>query len=132
MKFYDTHGREHKIDIRPSRWRRKGMGKSRSKFQANVGEILAERFPYCHILEEFPCLGEGLYLDFFIPIKKLAIEVQGQQHLKFNPFFHKTIADFRTQQLNDKRKEEWCAANEIRLIKIHWGEKKENIEKALA
>jgi hypothetical protein len=131
MKFYDTNGREHKIDIRPSRWPKKDIGEGRGKFQSEVGNIIEETFPGHYILEEFPCLGERLFLDFFLPSKKLAVEVQGRQHHEFNPFFHKDKKAFATQQANDKRKEQWCEINNIVLIKIDCGEKKENIIKAL-
>lgn len=131
MKFYDTLGRQHAIDIRPSRWQRKETGEGRGKFQSQVGEILTEVFPGHHVLEEFPCVGEGLHLDFFLPARYIAVEVQGQQHYKFNPFFHKDKAAFARQVANDKRKEQWCEINNIRLIKINWGESEENIRKAL-
>lgn len=129
MKFFDTSGREHKIDLRPSKWSRKEEG--RGKFQTEVGNLLAELYPLHHIFEEFPCPGERLFLDFFIPTKRLAIEVQGSQHNNFNPFFHEDKSAFARQQANDKRKEDWCKLNNIVLLKINWGEKRENIIKAL-
>jgi hypothetical protein len=132
MKFYDTRGRQHRIDVRPSKWPRKEIGSGRGKFQSQVGEILQDLFAGYYVLEEFPCLGDGLYLDFFIPAKGLAVEVQGAQHHKFNPFFHKDKAAFVRQVENDKRKAQWCEINEIRLVKINWGESEENIKKALA
>ncbi|TFH25856.1 hypothetical protein E4G67_00300 [Candidatus Bathyarchaeota archaeon] len=131
MKFYDTNGHEHKIDVRPSRWPKKDIGEGRGKFQSEVGDILAETFPGHYVLEEFPCLGERLFLDFYVPSKKIAVEVQGTQHHKFNPFFHKDKKAFATQQANDRRKEQWCNINDITLIKINWGASKENVLKAL-
>jgi len=131
MKFYDTKGREHSVDIRPSRWKRKEVGEGRGKFQSKVGIIIAQLFYGYHVLEEFPCFGEGLQLDFFLPTKKLAVEVQGQQHFKFNSFFHKDKAAFLRQLSNDKRKVLWCEANKICLVKINWGESEENIKKLL-
>jgi hypothetical protein len=131
VKFLDTKGREHKIDIRPSRWQKKEMGEGRGKFQSQVGDILEEVFPDDFVLEEFPCAGEGLHLDFFLPRRKLAVEVQGEQHYKFNAFFHKSKADFVAQKNRDKRKENWCEINSIRLVKIRWGEKEENIKLSL-
>lgn len=125
MKFIDTKGREHKVDIRPSRWPRKEIG--RGKFQSQVGEILDDLFPGCHVLEEFPCKGDALYLDFFIPRRLIAVEVQGDQHKKFNPFFHKTQADFLAQKNRDRRKVQWCEINKIHLVKIDYGESKTNI-----
>ena len=122
MKFIDTKGREWKIDIRPSRWPRKAIGKGRGKFQSEVGEILAERFPTELILEEFPCKGDGLVLDFFLPRRMLAVEVQGSQHNAFNPFFHADKSAFLASKVRDKRKAKWCLINDIALIKIEWGE----------
>lgn len=127
MKFIDTKGREWKIDIRPSRWPRKTIGEGRGKFQSEVGEILAERFPADIILEEFPCKGEGLVLDFFLPRRKIAVEVQGTQHNSFNPFFHADKAAFLASKMRDKRKAKWCEVNDITLLIIEWGEDKENI-----
>lgn len=131
MKFFDTSGREHKIDLRPSKHPLKEIGEGRGKFQSEVGEILNELYPLYHIFEEFPCAGEGLFLDFFLPSKKLAIEVQGVQHDRFNSFFHEDKKAFARQQANDRRKAKWCELNSIRLVKIKWGEKRENIIKAL-
>lgn len=132
MKFIDTRGREYKVDIRPSKWPRKAIGEGRGLFQSKVGEILQEEFPGHHILEEFPCFGDGLHLDFFIPRRMLAVEVQGEQHYKFNPFFHSSKADFLAQRQRDKKKVEWCKINDIRLVKIDWGEKEEKIKSKLA
>lgn len=132
MKFIDTKGREHSIDIRPSRWQVKAEGAGRGKFQTLVGSILEELFPGDIVLEEFPCCGERLFLDFFLPRRKLAVEVQGRQHREFVAFFHNTMADFKAQQKRDKVKEEWCKINEIKLVKIDTGSDEEKIRKAFA
>lgn len=127
MKFIDTRGREHSIDMRPSRWPRKAVGEGRGKFQSLVGDLLGARYPSDIILEEFPCVGEGLYLDFFVPRKMVAVEVQGRQHSKFIEFFHGTADGFKAQLVRDRRKAEWCELNNIRLIKIDVGEKEEKV-----
>ncbi len=132
MKFIDTKGREHKIDIRPSKWAKKEVGAGRGLFQSKVGKILEELYPGDIVLEEFPCQGEGLYLDFFLPRSRIAVEVQGEQHYKFIAFFHKTKAHFISQQMRDARKANWCELNEINLIKIRWGTKEENVKNILA
>jgi len=132
VKFEDLSGREHFIDIRPSRWPRKNIGEGRGKFQTEVGNIIDEIYPDEIILEEFPCLGTGLYLDFFLPRRRLAVEVQGRQHRQFVAFFHKTKADFKAQQKRDILKEDWCKLNEITLIKIDTGTDEDKIRKAFA
>lgn len=115
------------MDVRPSKWPRKAMGEGRGKFQSKVGDILAEIYPGDIICEEFPCVGEGLQLDFFLPRKKVAVEVQGTQHTKFVEFFHFDADGFKAQRARDLRKQEWCELNKIRLVKIDVGEKKEKI-----
>lgn len=127
MKFYDTKGREHKIDIRPSRWKRKAVGEGKGLFQSKVGELLAHKYVGEFVLEEFPIPGENLRLDFFLPRRKLAVEVQGTQHYEFNAFFHEDKYAFQASQQRDKRKVKWCELNGINLIKVDWGIKEEII-----
>ncbi len=55
-------------------------------------------------------------LDFFLPQRMLAIEVQGEQHFQMNPFFHKSEADFQKQLNRDSQKEFFCELNNIELI----------------
>lgn len=127
MKFTDTRGREHSIDIRPSRWQRKAVGEGRGKFQSEVGDVLAELYPGDVICEEFPCIGDNLTLDFFVPRKNIAIEVQGRQHHKFVEFFHGDRTGFIRQKQRDSRKAEWCRINSIRLVKIDTGTNQKKI-----
>ena len=129
MKFYDTNGREHSIAVRPSKWPRKEEG--RGKFQSYVGEILSEVYSGYYVLEEFPCVGEGLFLDFYLPQKSLAIEVHGRQHYEFNDFFHRDKKAFARQKANDRRKREWCEVNNIVLVVIDVGENEEKIKSLL-
>jgi hypothetical protein len=127
MKFKDFNGREHSIDLRPSRWKRKATGDGRGVYQSHVGDLLAAQYPGEHILEEFPCVGETGYLDFFLPSRMLAVEVQGAQHYSFNKFFHRTRADFLEQKKRDRKKAEWCEANGIRLVIIDYDEPDESV-----
>ncbi|MHA2063173.1 MAG: hypothetical protein ACXABY_02210 [Candidatus Thorarchaeota archaeon] len=131
MKFIDARGREHSVDIRPSRWERRAVGEGRGKFQSEVGNILSELFPGDVICEEFPCSGENLTLDFFVPRKKIAVEVQGRQHHQYVEFFHGDKAGFERQQKRDGRKHNWCELNNIRLVKIDTGQSRENVIKLL-
>lgn len=130
MKFVDTRGREHFIDLRPSKWKVKEEN-GRGKYQSEVGEIIRAQLPNELLLEEFPCLGEGLFLDFYLPKKHLAVEVQGQQHTSFNSFFHKDKADFLLQQKRDRLKQQWCDVNKIKLVHIPYGAKEEAVKALL-
>jgi len=63
-----------------------------------------------------------LYLDFYIPSIRLAIEVHGQQHYEFCPFFHKSKADFLKSKARDEDKIDWCKLNDITLITLKYSE----------
>jgi very-short-patch-repair endonuclease len=60
--------------------------------------------------------SEVLYLDFFMPLIKTVIEVHGQQHYEFTPFYHASRMAFLKAQSKDKQKEEWCLANGLKFI----------------
>jgi len=64
------------------------QGKSRSKLQFKFKEFF---YPYWknHIVyEEFPVYGSMLKVDLLNATKKIAVEIQGNQHESFNKFFH--------------------------------------------
>lgn len=60
----------------------------------------------------------GLELDCFNKDYKIAIEFDGIQHSKFEPFFHATEDDFKKQQERDNDKNKLCKDNNITLIRI--------------
>jgi hypothetical protein len=97
-----------------------GLGKSNLHVQAR--ELLHELFPTSVILEEVEIPvweRKALYLDFYLPLYKLAIEVQGQQHDERVSFFQ-THGQFQRQRSNDSSKTEWCELNHIRLVHLNW------------
>jgi len=127
LKFTSLAGKEYSIDIRPSKWKRKEVGEGRGLFQSDVGGILAREYNGDYILEEFTLPGEGLYLDFFLPIARVAVEVQGQQHYKYSKFFHGDKSKLIEQQQRDRRKASWCELNSIRLVLIPYNASEEKI-----
>ena len=52
----------------------------------------------------------------------LAVEVHGQQHYEFTPFFHQTKADFLLAKAKDEDKIEWCELNNIDLSTLKYSE----------
>ena len=115
MKVVDLNGREYHWQLAGHR----PTNRKCSKLHLEARDTLNKLYPNIILLEEVPIRiyrGKLLYLDFYIPMYKKAIEVHGQQHYAFNSQFHKHKLDFKRQQLNDTLKEEWCDKNQITLI----------------
>ena len=118
MKFKTIYGKEK--TLKNSRqylidWRKK----TRSKFQDEVKKFL---YPYWKddvVFEELRLVETRLTFDFFNANKKIAIEVQGQQHTKFVPFFHGSRAKFLQQLKRDSKKYDFCTINGFNLIEIY-------------
>ena len=69
----------------------------KSSLHLQARSIITERFPTLQILEEVPInlrKSEILYLDFYLPLKKLCVEVHGEQHYKFVVFSHSNMLSF--------------------------------------
>lgn len=103
--------------------------RKRSKFHIRARNLLKELFNSYRILEEVKLPGSTelhrksvLYLDFYIPSIKLAIEVHGQQHYEFCDFFHKNKADFLKGKARDEDKIEWCKLNDINIVILNYKE----------
>ncbi len=97
----------------------------RSNLHLTTKKLLIELFPTFKIIEEVPIPirdHEILYFDFYIILRETAIEVQGQQHFQFIPFFHHDLQGFIRQKQNDKAKKEWCELNNINLITLLYNE----------
>jgi len=87
--------------------------------------MLKELYPTVHILEEVtinPRFGEALYLDFYIALHKICVEVHGEQHYKFSTLFHSSSAAFLLGRKNDATKETWCEINKIQFIALPYNE----------
>ena len=104
-------------------------GRKRSKYHVRARQLLKEIFNSYRILEEVKLPGSTelhrksvLYLDFFIPSINLAIEIHGQQHYEFNPFFHKNKADFLKAKARDEDKISWCKLNNIDIVILKYSE----------
>lgn len=101
----------------------------RSGLHNKAKELLKERYPNDRILEELVLPGtktatrkSTLKADFFIPVRKLIIEVHGEQHTEFNNFFFKSKMDFYKAQARDRDKKQWCEINNFELIELFHNE----------
>lgn len=90
---------------------------NRSKGHLLARKLLQELFPADRLLEELYLLGSnGLYADFYLPFRKLMVEVHGRQHFEFVPHFHKDKWNWYASKKRDMNKAEWCQLNNISLL----------------
>jgi|TARA_Y100000361_G_C10957272_1_gene236924 hypothetical protein len=119
------------LDGNASVWKIKGHivknndSRPRSKHHLKARALLKEMFPTCQLIEEVsiaPRKGEVLYLDFYIPLHSLCVEVHGEQHYKFIPHYHGNMMGFAKSKKRDREKEEWCELNGIRIVELPFSE----------
>lgn len=119
MKFKTLTGRLRTVS-RTNRYLIDWDAKSKSLLQAKVKAFLREHWRNDVVFEEFPLAGTKMSFDFFNASKKIMIEVQGNQHQRYTPFFHnKNKANFLSQLRRDKNKHYFCELNGISLIEIY-------------
>ena len=129
MKVTGLNGREYNLDLK--RYIDNDRSK-RSFFHIKARELIKEIFKGYSILEEVklpgtvkPSKKSVLYLDFYIPSAIMGIEVHGQQHYKYTPYFHKSKAGFAMAKKRDMDKREWCRTNDINLVELRWDDSPE-------
>ena len=71
-----------------------------------------------------------LPFDFYLPEYNILIEYDGKQHFEINEYFGGETG-FKLQQINDKIKNDFCAINDINLIRIKYNENIEDKLKSL-
>lgn len=132
MRVKDLSGREHPwlIDQAPTLL---DDCRPRSEHHLRCRHLLRSLFPFDPVLEEVPVPGEHLYLDFFIPKRKLVVEVHGQQHYEAIPFFHKDNDGFNKSVKRDKKKDAWAKLNSFKIVVLpHWESNPEWIDRIKA
>ena len=80
---------------------------NKSSLHLLARKIIKEVFPTMQSLEEVTIhirKNQVAYLDFFVPMVKLCIEVHGEQHYKFTPFYHANILAFAKGKKRDQEK----------------------------
>lgn len=118
MKVKDLSGRWHNWKLQAAS--SEPINKSAPHIRAR--QILKELHPLYDIYEEPHIPGENLYLDLYVPLLKLAIEIHGEQHYKFVPHFHGSRQGFVDYVKRDKRKLDWCELNNITLVVLKHSE----------
>lgn len=118
MRFYKLGGRVTNKDV--TKYLIDWSKKSRSKYQGSVKFALQPYWKSQICYEEFPVVGTKMTLDLVNMNKRLALEVQGEQHQTYNKFFHSgNKVNFWNQLDRDNQKKEWCELNEFRLVEVY-------------
>lgn len=114
------------VDGKKYKWNLRGHlnnPRKGSSLHNKTREILKEIFPLELILEEVFLPGCGsLYADFYLPSRKIMIEVNGEQHYKFNSHFFSSSLDWRKSLGKDRKKSNWCEINDIKLLILAYNE----------
>ena len=109
--------------------------KNKSNLHLACRSLLQQNFPAVPFVEELSIKirnSKKLTLDFYIPLKNLAIEVHGKQHYHFVSYFHKSKSHFLRLRRNDREKEQWCQTNDIKLVILDYNESVESWYQKLA
>lgn len=92
----------------------------RSKVQFKTKQFLKKFWENQVVYEEFPVYGTKMKVDILNATKKIAVEVQGNQHVSFNKFFHNNSRLKYLQSIKrDAQKAEWLEKNGYTLVEIH-------------
>lgn len=95
-----------------------------SKLHEYTLDQLNSKFTHLHVQENFypewllSPVGTRLELDIFIEELNIAVEIQGDQHSRFVPFFHGTIDKFNKQKEYDEHKQYLCREQGVRLYDL--------------
>ena len=94
--------------------------KSRSKLQFNTKQFFKQYWENHIVYEEFPVFGSRMKVDMVNVTKKIAVEVNGEQHDNFNKFFHGNSRSKYLQSIKrDAEKRQWLELNDFIIIEIY-------------
>ena len=118
MRLLNINGKLVNKNVR--KWLINWDQKSKSNLQFQFKQFF---YPYWknHIVyEEFPVYGTMLKVDFLNATKKIAVEIQGNQHESFNKFFHDNSRLKYLQSIKrDVKKEQWLFKNNFKFLELY-------------
>ena len=133
MKISDLDGNVHNWKIEGSTVRLNEQI-PRSSLHLKARSLLRDIYPTLQISEEVQVylrIRKKAFLDFYINTIKTVIEVHGQQHYEFIPFYHGTRLGFAQAKKRDRDKVEWCEQNGITVIELPYSEKENEWRKRI-
>lgn len=123
MQVYDLDGNSSLWSFRGNI--ANGSVAHKSSYHIRARSLIHHMMPTMQILEEVkiaPRRSQIMYLDFYIPLTKICIEVHGEQHYKFVAHYHSSQLAFLQAQKRDREKQEWCQINNITYISLPYNE----------
>ena len=128
MKVLGLDGKEYILDTKKYLVNTRAI---RSSHHLRARKIVVDVFYPYQVLEEVTLPGSSakqskLALDFCIPSSTIGIEVHGEQHFQYIPYFHKSKIGFAQAKKRDLDKKEWCRVNGFTLIELRWDESPEH------
>src|SRR5260221_13972582 len=99
MIVRDFSGKDHKINLSLYTKQRNNS----SSLHKQARSLLSTLFSCKIILEEVPLPGTRLFADFLIPSEGLIVEIQGEQHYKFNSFHYDNKMEFLKAKARDSK-----------------------------
>ena len=118
MKFYTLSGTVQNVNVSDYliNWNKNSL----SIFQKDVKTFLKRYWKNQIILEEMPVPGSRMRVDFVNLTLRIAIEVNGAQHVSFNKHMHGGDSDkYREQIARDLKKMQWCQKNNLKFVEIY-------------
>lgn len=121
MRLYNINGKL--VNKNVNKYLIKWDKKSRSKLQFRIKQFLRQYWENQIVFEEFPVYGSLMKVDIINATKRIAIEVNGNQHSEFNPFFHdKSRLKYLGSITRDYQKHEWLTKNNFKIIELEESE----------
>jgi hypothetical protein len=118
MRLYSLNGRL--VNKNVSRYLVDWDKSSRSKIQFNIKKFFEQYWKSHIVYEEFPVYGSLMKVDLLNATKRIAIEVNGEQHENFNEFFHANSRMNYLQSIKrDCKKAEWLEKNNFKFIELY-------------
>jgi len=117
MRLYNVYGKLQSKNV--TRFLIDWDSKSRSKLQFKAKQFFKTIWENQIVYEEFPVFGSKMKVDLLNATKKIAIEVNGPQHSRFNKFFHNNSRMNYLESLKrDHQKSLWLEQNNFTLIEL--------------
>jgi hypothetical protein len=103
-----------------------------SKLQQFIYNLTVEAYSPYQVIYEYGIGHLQQRIDIFIPILGIAIEIHGEQHYNYTPFFHKDEVAWNYSVMLDTKKSNYLKEHGVKLIEIPFNSKIKTKEELIA